>query len=231
MINTAFVFLTLVDYSLDQHVLSALEGSAASGPVALPMSNPLVSSLGTYYSWRIGGAPLLKYWDLLIACTLPLVLFGGLMDNVDTLRQARRAPLVRHLLDAECLIQLLTVLYITLGKAAPATAKLVDAVMGGQSAAAAAGLDADADALPLVRELANFHFLLFVLNLLQFFVPFLRLNAQKKQDAIIAMEAEVDAIVAAKKATAAAASAATAGANAATPASTAETSDELRKRK
>ena len=183
--NTSFVFLTLVDWSFDSWCLDALmrRGGLVTG------ASPEVVSLGTYYAWRIDAGPVLKYWNLFVTCLLPLIAFGLLSDNFATLR-GRKAPLAKHLLDAESLLQLVSVLSLTIAKAMPTTETLL-AIVAGKGAPDAS------PPLTVVRDLTNIHFLLFGLNALQFFVPFLLWNASKKQETMMAAEI---AVIAADKA-------------------------------
>lgn len=208
------VFLSLTDYSFDAHILRQLEADAAAQPGSvLGAAHPAVQALGVYYDWRLTGA--LRYWDLVMGCLMPLALIGLLADVGATLR-GRRAPLLRHLLDAESLLQLLTVVGIIVSTAAPTIARLVEATTAARTAkkpaAAAATAGADFDALHELRTLSNVHFLVLVLQALQWLVPLMRWNLQRKHDRMMA--AETPAGAAAATPTAPATATATAGAKA-----------------
>src|SRR4051794_19905948 len=125
MFGTAMVFLTVVDYSFDQHVYEQLQ-KEASGK-AITAAHPMVHALGAYYEWRTGGLPLLRYFDILMACIVPLAVFGMSKEILDSVR-GLRAPLLRHLLDVESLMQLVIVITIVVSQAAPSQARLVEAV-------------------------------------------------------------------------------------------------------
>jgi len=190
VMGTAFLFLSLVEFSFDHHVFGQIQselslGVGTSGKI-LPASHPLAQALGQFYSWRTTALPLLCYWDLLMACVVPLALLGMIKELVDSAR-GMRAPTIRHLLDVESLLHLLLVIGITVAQAAPHQARLVAAT----TAARLPGADpavASVDVFHDVRALMNAHFLIFGLNALQWFVPFWRARLQSKQDAQIVAE-------------------------------------------
>jgi len=215
------VFLSLTDYSFDAHILRQLEDEAAAQPGSvIGAAHPAVQALGVYYDWRLTGA--LRYWDLVMGCLMPLALIGLLVDVGATLR-GRRAPLLRHLLDAESLLQLLTVVGIIVSTAAPTIARLVEATKATRTAkGAAAAAGSDFDALHELRTLANVHFLVLVLQALQWFVPLMRWNLQRKHDRMMAAEVPTPAATATTTATAAAGAKVVAAAAAPTPPTAAE---------
>lgn len=223
------MFLSLTDYSFDAHILRQLEDEAAAQPGSIiGAAHPAVQAIGVYYDWRITGA--LRYWDLVMGCLMPLALIGLLADVGATLR-GRRAPLLRHLLDAESLLQLLTVVGIIVSTAAPTIARLVEATKTARTAkggAAAAG--SDFDALHELRTLANVHFLVLVLQALQWFVPLMRWNLQRKHDRMMAAEATAPAAAATATATPTATTAAGAKVVAAAAAPTPPTAAEMEAR-
>lgn len=170
VLGTAFVFLTAVDYSIDAYILGHVT------PASCTPTNPFVVTLATYYEWRSGGSPVLKYWDGLMMLLLPLFFYAVVKDNFDTVR-GLRAPIGRHLLDAECLVQLLAVVTIVSAKAAPTQERFIQAVrQATQPDKPDVALFAD------LTQLHSFHFLIFALNALQWFVPLLRLVMQQKQE-------------------------------------------------
>lgn len=179
VVGTAFLFLAVVDYSYDQYIMEHLT------PHTTNVNNPFVRSLGTYYSWRLSGTPILKFWELFIVCLLPLMVAGLVKNNVDTLRGVR-APAGRHLLDAESFAQLIAVITIIVTKAKPTTQKIIAIIESGVT-------DPKQDAILYgeIANLLNYHFLIMMLNVLQWFVPLLRLVFQRKQDAIRHREATV----------------------------------------
>jgi hypothetical protein len=171
------VFLTAVDYSFARYIWSHVAPSSCTA------SNPLIQSLATYYEWRMEGSPLLKYWDLLVAILLPLIFFTIIKSNVATVR-GHRAPLGRHLLDAESLVQLIAVVLIVGTKAAPLQERFIHAVRHSSSPD-----KPDASIFADLTQLYSYHFLIFALNALQWFVPLLRVVMQQKQDTMKARDA------------------------------------------
>lgn len=215
VMGTAFLFLATVDYSFDQYIWNRISAADCN------VNNPLIQSIAIYYEWRLGGTPFLKYFELLVACLVPLILINLLKDNFFTIRGVR-APIGRHILDAEALCQIMAVIFITAAKAKPTAQKVVDLVNNGLKAGATTTPDVALHAE--LTNLLNYHFLIFMLNALQWFVPFLRLIYQRKQDATRAREASL----AAAKATAAAAAADRSAARAAKASIPSE--DEMRAR-
>ncbi len=203
VLGTSFLFLTLIDFSFINHIYSAMQIASASNPgVAITAEHPLAQALGQYLAWRTTGAPLLKYWEMLIACLVPLALLGMVKEVIDSAR-GLKAPLLRHLLDVESLVQLVSVVAIVAAQAAPAQAKFVALTMGHSgalavdetgsavpqaSSAAAAAAGGGGDIVHQVRQLTNAHFLIFALNAVQFFVPFWRLRIQARQAGLMAAE-------------------------------------------
>jgi hypothetical protein len=222
VMGTAFLFLSTVEFSFDHHIFGLIQtellggatGAAAGSKAIVPASHPLAQALGLFYSWRAGGAPVLRYWDVLMACIVPLAILGMVVELWESFVRRKRAPLIRHLLDVEALVHLIAMITITVTQAAPHQARLVAATEAARQSSSAAASTASADpAAPAnedvfysIRALTNAHFLLFMLNLLQWFVPFWRVRLQRQQENMIAAEvraaekAEKDAAKAAEKA-------------------------------
>jgi hypothetical protein len=182
--GTAFLFLSIVNYSFDQFVWDQLTpGNAA-------VDNRLVQALATFYTWRLSGTPIIKWFEILVACILPLIFFALIVANVETV-QGKRAPIGRHILDAESLFQIIAVIYLTVAHAMPTTNKLIAMVDGTSGEKVTSG-----EVYAEVTNLLNYHFVIMMLNILQWFVPLLRLVYQRKQDGIRQREANVAAALA-----------------------------------
>lgn len=186
---TAFLFLAAVDYSFDAHILNQLT------PLTCSTGNPLVQTIANYYQWRMGGQPFLRFFDLFVVCMLPIIFLTLIKANIDAVRGVR-ASLGRHLIDAECVIQLVSIITITVTKARPTAERVVAMVR----ASDADDKVASAELYGEITALANYHFLILIINALQWFVPTLRWIFQRKQDAMRAREEAAAALLAARAA-------------------------------
>lgn len=222
VLGTAFFFLNLLDWSFGAWLMAQLTPESCSA------ASPIVYTLAQYYDFRLRGSSFLLAFDLVILLLLPLMIFGLVSDNVATVRGVR-APVGRHLLDFESLLQLAGVLTLTAAKAKPAMEAIVARVMGGEAGAKAAdATGGDALLYAQLTQLVGVHFLILALNALQWFVPFLRLIVQRKQDAMKAKEEATAAATAAKAAAVAEKTAAASNAAAATAAK--PTAEEMQRR-
>jgi hypothetical protein len=188
-LSVGVAFLSGVDFSYDHHIGSELR--AALHGAKPTSSHHLIVSLAEYYEWRITSAPIIAYFNILLLLVLPLAVFALVRDNYHTL-VGRRAPVGRHMLDAESIVQLALVIGLTVTKAAPATARLIELVENGRAASLRNGgapAPIDHSLMPLLTQLEAVHCAIFALNALQCFVPMLRWFYHCKQEATIRAEA------------------------------------------
>jgi len=141
-----------------------------------------VHSLFDYYTMR-ASATCLQYWELIILLILPLALVGAVVDNIHTLL-GRRAPLRRHVIDIIALVALVAAVGVAVKAKMTVDEFLAYMKDNGEASSKTTSSAGDAKLYLFMLDMSNLHFLLFLLNVFQFFIPIMRWNIQKEQDKI-----------------------------------------------